>query len=182
MNPHLPYIIPFTGLKEGLHQFDFQADKGFFGAITDSLISSGTVTAHLDFDKQPTMMVLSFRFEGKIATSCDRCCEPITQKIKGSSRYIVKMAETESEDDEIVYISFGKTSLNVAHFLYESIVLELPLRNVHANNGCNPEILAKITGALDFAPQSDEKDEDEPTKNTDNPFKKGLEGFDFTKN
>ena len=52
------YSIPFTGLKPGIHQFEFGVDDSFFKEFEYSLVKSGKLKVDLDLEKQETMMIL----------------------------------------------------------------------------------------------------------------------------
>jgi len=54
------YSIPFTGLKLGVHNFEFEVNDAFFGEFEYSLVKSGSLKVELELDKQETMMFLHF--------------------------------------------------------------------------------------------------------------------------
>ena len=64
------FSIPFTGLKLGKHQFDFEIDKSFFDAFEHSLVKDGALKATVELDKQETMLILGFHVEGTIKLNC----------------------------------------------------------------------------------------------------------------
>lgn len=125
------FSIPIKGIQNGVHQFDFQLDTAFFEAFEDSIIKEGFFDVKLEVDKRPDMFVLVFSFEGTVKTACDRCLEIIDLPVEGSEQLLVKLAETPSEEAEIVYITPTLTSLNVAKYIYEFINLSLPLIKVY---------------------------------------------------
>ena len=172
MDALISYNIPFSGLRAGIHTFDFQADASFFAAIPDSPISDGLVNATLKFDKRNDMFIIDFDFSGNIQVTCDRCADDYAQTVKGKTQFFVKFAETPHETDEITYISYLDSHFNVAHFLYESIVLALPIRRIHPNNSCNPIALALINGSSQLAANAETDDA------LENPFAKALKGLD----
>ena len=146
MDPLKKFAIPISGLKNGIHQFNFQVDKGFFDAFEESIIKDGLFDVQLDFDKRVDMFVLVFTFNGTARTNCDRCLEKIDLPIEGTEQLIVKVAETPSEEDEIVYITDTLSSLNVAKYIYEYIHLGMPLIKVYDCENddpmpCNEKIL-----------------------------------------
>ncbi|MEY4928213.1 MAG: hypothetical protein RI894_2651 [Bacteroidota bacterium] len=180
IHPHLSYSIPFTGLTEGIHEYKFHVDSEFFSAIKDPLVSDGDVDAVLLFDKRPNMMLLSFTYEGVLTVTCDRCADDFDQEIVGESEYIVKFGDRNYEEEDIVYILRSEINLNVAHYLYESMVLELPLRRVHPDDNCNPDVVKNIAGESDFLPNFDNDDDEQTDEQTgkpineNNPFAKAF--------
>jgi uncharacterized metal-binding protein YceD (DUF177 family) len=175
MNELIAYKIPYAGLKNGLHSFVFQADNTFFAAIPDALIQEGSIKATMTMDKTVEMMVFQFEYEGSVTLPCDRCLDDYEQNIKGESEYIVKFADREYEEDEIIYITNTEGNLNVAHFLYESIVLELPTRRIHQEGECNSAVVSLIAGESSLEANADGFEGS--TINEENPFAKVLKDF-----
>lgn len=157
------YSIPLEGLKDGMHQFDFQIDEEFFKHFEKSPIEKGNFNLMLYFDKRPDLLVLTFDFKGSFHTNCDRCLENIHLPIQGNEQLIVKYADEPGEDAEVIYITRGTQHLNVAKFIYEFICLAIPIVRVYdceadENPPCNKDILALLY-------QNDIEEEKEETKN-----------------
>jgi uncharacterized protein len=150
MNYLSQYTIPFSGLKEGVHLFDFSADNRFFAEFGESEITEGSVTIQVKLEKRSTYLRLTFVLKGKVELMCDRCLEYYWQPIKSSNPMLVRFSETETEDgDEVIYIHPGSHQVEVAKLIYEFIILSIPIRHVHpeGKNGeslCNPEMLHKL--------------------------------------
>ena len=150
MNYLSQYTIPFSGLKEGKHLFDFKADDRFFTSSEESEIEKGNVDIVIELEKRSTYLGLVFTLKGEVELTCDRCLENYMQPIKSQNNLLVKFSEEEIEEDaEIIYIHPNDHQLEVAHLIYEFIVLSLPIRHLHPNdkNGkslCNPEMLRKL--------------------------------------
>ena len=143
------FTIPLEGLKDGMHQFDFQIDKEFFKHFEQSPIQEGNFDLKLFFDKRPDLLVFTFDFKGSFSTNCDRCLEDIDLPMKNSQQLIVKYAETPSEEAEVVYIERGTQQLNVAKYAYEFICLSIPMIKVYdceadENPPCNQTILDQL--------------------------------------
>ncbi len=150
MNYLSQYKIPFSGLKEGEHLFDFSVDDRFFAEFEESEITKGRVNIQIKLEKRTTYLRLTFVFKGKVELLCDRCLEYYSQPIKGNNPMLVKFSETETDDgDEVIFIHPGSHEIEVAQLIYEFIVLSIPIRHVHpvGKNGeslCNPEMLDKL--------------------------------------
>ncbi len=150
MNYLSQYTIPFSGLKEGMHLFDFSADDRFFAEFGESEITKGSVTVQVKLERRSTYLKLTFTHKGEVELICDRCLEAYSQPVKGVNPMLVKFSETETDDgDEIIFIHPGSHQVEVAQLIYEFIVLSVPIRHVHPDgkNGdslCNPEMLHKL--------------------------------------
>ena len=64
LKPLKQFSVPFTGLKIGKHQFDFEIDNSFFDAFEYSLLKKGNLKAEVELDKQETMLILHFHIQG----------------------------------------------------------------------------------------------------------------------
>lgn len=145
------FLLPFSGLKNGIHLFDYQIDNVFFECFEDSIIQNGKVRVHLKFDKRPSFFVLNFDFEGYVEMNCDRCLEDFEMPLNNEQQFIVRLSEIEKEDEEeVVYIKTTDTEINIATFIYEIIHLNLPMRKVcedgeNGNPDCNENMFGYIS-------------------------------------
>ena len=150
MNYLSQYTIPFSGLKEGEHLFDFIADDRFFAGFEESEMTKGSVAVQVKLEKRSTYLRLSFALKGEVELICDRCLENYLQPIKSSYPMLVKFSETETDDgDEVIYIHPGSHQVEVAGLIYEFVVLSIPIRHVHpegkkGKSQCNQEMLHKL--------------------------------------
>ncbi len=164
MDGLVEYSIPVQGLGNGVHRFQFEVDEAFFRHFPVSPVEAGTVSVALDFDKRPDMYVLEFEFEGTVKAECDRCLAEIDLPVAGRERLLVKFSqEAEPEEADVIYISPEAQRLNVAKYIYEYIVLAMPMIKVYdcendENRVCNEEMLEYLDGG---APQTDEAAPDE---------------------
>ncbi len=71
MNIEKDFLIPFVGLKQGKHQFEYQIDKTFFEAYNFDEYNDVAVKVDLVLDKKSTMLELAFKHKGTINVPCD---------------------------------------------------------------------------------------------------------------
>lgn len=144
------YTVPFSGLKEGKHLFDFSADHRFFAGFEESEIEKGSVNIQVELEKRSTYLRLTFMLKGEVELICDRCLERYLQPIESRNLMLVKFSETETDDgDEVIYIHPGAHQVEVAKLIYEFIILSIPIRHVHpedaeGNSLCDPGMLRKL--------------------------------------
>jgi uncharacterized metal-binding protein YceD (DUF177 family) len=167
MNSLHAYILPLKGLGDGNHHFKFTVEDDFFQAFESSPIEKGTIELNVSLDKRPTLLVFDFSFAGWVATSCDRCLANIQLPIDGENRLLVKYGEGELEynDEDVVFISQDTSSWSIAQFVYEYVLLALPLIKVYdcqaeAEPPCDKQMLAKL--AIVEAPEISSKEENNP--------------------
>ncbi len=153
------YTIQFSGLKPGRHDFEFEIDKKFFESIEYSEIQDGKLKVALALDKHTNMLVLDFVIAGDVNVPCDRCGEDFLLPISDKQRLIIKFGEQTTEvAEDVMVIPRNESELNVAHFIYEYIILALPQKRVHPEGKCDKEVLKKLKKL---------EDETNKNKNTD---------------
>lgn len=144
------YIVAFTGLQNGVHSFTNHLDRSFFAERDYSPVQEGNIEVELEFDKKDRFFVINFRYAGTIEVECDRCMEMITLPVNNAATLLVKMTESDMKDDlddEILYISPTEIEIDYSQFLYENIVVNIPLYktcedNVGAPKACNSNVLS----------------------------------------
>jgi uncharacterized metal-binding protein YceD (DUF177 family) len=144
------FIIPFSGLKVGNHNFTFEIDDKFFEHFEYSEIKKGKLHINCLLEKQLRMMVLYFDIAGTVRVPCDRCAEEFDQAVEGSFKLIVKFGLDHTEEaEDILVITEKEHELDISQFLYEYVHLLLPIKKVHGtdetgNSLCNPEVIRYI--------------------------------------
>jgi len=144
------FSIPFTGLKLGQHQFDFEIDKSFFDAFEYSLVKNGVLKAKVELDKQETMLILNFQILGTIQLNCDKCLTEFANPIEIKERQLIKFAEDdlESDDLEIIMLNRRESEIDVSEMIYEFINVAVPYINNCEQAGqaqsCDPEMIATL--------------------------------------
>jgi uncharacterized metal-binding protein YceD (DUF177 family) len=144
------YIIPFRGLKPGVHPFEFEVGDTFFDLFPESQIRKGAVSIHVNLEKEERMLIFDLTLDGSAEVPCDRCDAPLNIRIAGTERLIVKFGETwQEQSDEVLIIPEMSHQFDLAPFIYEYVHLLLPMRKVHGEEGtdgsqCDPEVIRKL--------------------------------------
>ncbi len=148
------YIIHYKGLSLGAHHFDFEIDGILFQEYQSKDILNGNLIASVDMVKHSTMLELEITVEGQVEVTCDRCLEPFWIDVDFEGTLIVRIVSDELStelDDEMWVITNNEHELNLAHYLYESVCLSIPLQHFHGVNGsnasdCDKAMLSMIAG------------------------------------
>ncbi len=166
MNIEKDFLIPFVGLKQGKHQFEYQIDKTFFEAYNFDEYNDVAVKVDLVLDKKSTMLELAFKHKGTINVPCDLTGEDFDLPIKGKLNLIVKFGDTfNNENDELLVLPHGEFQVNVAQYIYEMIVLSVPSKRVHPGVKDGTLQSEAITKLNELAPK--EQIEQKEEENTD---------------
>jgi uncharacterized metal-binding protein YceD (DUF177 family) len=152
------YIIPFVGLKVGEHHFDYQIDNTFFQNFEYDEFNAVDVKINLKFEKKATLLELYFSAIGVVNINCDITNEPYDQAIDDQLKLVVKFGnEYNDENEEILIVSHGEYEINVSQYIYELIVLAVPVKRIHPgieDGTLQSDILSKLE---ELSPSEDHK-------------------------
>ena len=126
------FDIPFAGLREGSHLFEYQIDNKFFEAFQFDDFNDANVKVDIKFVKKSTFLELTFTTIGTVNVPCDSTNEPYNQEINATSPLLVKFGtEFNNEHEEILMLPHEAYQINVAQYIYETIVLAVPTKRIH---------------------------------------------------
>lgn len=132
MKVNKEFLIPFAGLKQGKHQFEFDIDKTFFDDFGFDEYNDVNIKVNLILEKRSTMLELTFKHKGTVNVPCDLSNENFDLPVKGKLGLIVKFGEEYNNDnDEILVLPHGEHQVDVSQYIYEMIVLSVPSKRVH---------------------------------------------------
>lgn len=142
------YAIPFVGLKEGQHRFDYKIDNAFFDLFDFQEFNSTDVTVDIEFTKKANMLELEFNFSGYVNINCDVSLEPYNQEINNRLSLVVKFGDVYNEDnEELLILPHGEHEVQVQQYIYEGIILGLPAKRIHPgveDGSIDSDILEKL--------------------------------------
>jgi uncharacterized metal-binding protein YceD (DUF177 family) len=168
LKPLKQFSIPFTGLKIGKHQFEFEIDNSFFDAFEYSLVKKGALKATVELDKQETMLILQIHIYGTVKLDCDKCLAEFNAPLDIKERQIVKFAEDELESDdlEIIVLSKKESAIDVSEILYEFINVSVPFIKICGQNGdgqqCDQEMIDRLESLSHGGDKKEELTNDDP--------------------
>jgi len=152
------FDINFKSLSLGSHDFSFELNDEFLQLFEYTDHQHLQAKASLVLIKHNTFLELSFAAKGKIEVVCDKSGEPFMQKIKNNFLLMVKFGDAYNDnDDETLILPQGEYQVSVAQYLYELIVLAIPLKNIH------PDVLSgKKAVDVKEEPDFESKEEIDP--------------------
>ena len=170
------FDIAFVGLKPGIHQFEYQVDDKFFADYKETDFENCYATVKVSLEKNTSFMMLKFEIGGSVTVVCDRCGNNLPIDLWDEFSLVIKqvenpeeMNETE-EDPDIFYISRTESHIHMADWIYEFVMLSIPMQRMCSEDEmggpqCNKEILAML------------KKMNSGTIENNHPLQKGLEKF-----
>lgn len=106
------------------------------------------------------MLTFYFDLDGTSDLPCDRCLDVLPYPTSGSYKFILKLENQESNDDEIVYLPPDSYEINVASHLFEFQVLSLPFKKdcIRDNHPSCDEVNRILSEGV--GPDDDDDEED----------------------
>jgi uncharacterized protein len=144
------YTIPYHGLSQGMHEYDFEVKKRFFEHFENPDIPGGEVSVSLKLNKKSAFMELDFQIIGYLSVVCDRCLEVFNKEVDLKEKLYIRFGDVEEEESEnVIVLPREETRLNIAQYIYEFSALNLPVQRIHpedknGNPECNKEMLKKL--------------------------------------
>jgi len=158
MKKETEYIIHFKGLHEGTYEYNYLINKKFFSTIEGSMYEDGNINVKLTFSKSMQMLILDFNIAGTVSSICDNCLESVEVPFICKEKICVKFGDEYDEPSEdVIILPFNEHEIDVSKIIYDLIVTSLPIRHLHnpnnnSKNGCNKEMLKKISEYSVFEP------------------------------
>ncbi|MFD0990459.1 YceD family protein [Mariniflexile jejuense] len=176
MKPLKEFTIPFVGLKIGKHHFEYKIEQAFFEYFEYEEFNNSNVDVNLILDKKTTLLELNFKISGFVNVNCDLTNEPYNQPIKNEFDLVVKFGdEYNDEFEDILIVPHGTYEINVQQYIYELIVLSVPIKRIHPgveDGTLDSDILKKLE---ELSPKiKEEKETEEETDPRWNTLKKLL--------
>ena len=138
------YNVVLRDISNETRVFEYDLDNEYFKKIDSPEIQKGDIKAKVTVQKKQSVYELQFILEGTVIIPCDRCLDDMVQPIHYKEKLQVKFGDTFSEEDEIVIVPESEGAINIAWFLYEFIVLNIPMKHVHATGECNKTMVTKL--------------------------------------
>ena len=138
------YTIDLKGLSEDVTVCEFNLDDEFFRALDGSQLEHGALHVSVSIRKMTGFFDLQFHTVGSVIVCCDRCLDDMEQLIEADNHLVVKLGDTYSEGDDTVTVDENEGMLDLSWFIYEFIMLAIPIKHVHAPGKCNSAMTRKL--------------------------------------
>lgn len=137
--------IDLTTLQGDSFEASWQLGDDYFESLDDAEIQHGKINAQLSIRKAVAgAFSLTLTIDGEVTVQCDRCLDDMQQPVAGESSYTVKLGATPDDDGETITVDENEGILSTAWIIYETIVLAIPIKHVHAPGKCNDAMTKKL--------------------------------------
>ena len=136
------FEIDLKAIEKDDKSFSYSLEDSFFTDLEAQDITGGLVDAQVLVKKKVASYELHLHVNGNITIPCDRCLDNMNQPINADSVLKVKFGPSYlDEGDDLIVVPEDEGRINVAWFLYEMIVLSIPIHHAHNDGECNAEMM-----------------------------------------
>ena len=139
-----PLKIDLKALTEQETLREFTLDDDYFQALDGSQLEHGLLHVSVSIRKMAGFIEILFHTEGTVTVTCDRCLDDMDQSIEADNRLMVKLGAAYAEEDDTVTVNELEGMLDLSWFVYESVMLAIPIKHVHAPGKCNSAMTQKL--------------------------------------
>lgn len=126
------FQIDVFSLSQKLHEFEFEITDKLFSIYDQSIVKKGRGICKLSLQKAETMMTLHFDIDVEVELTCDRSLEKFWHPIRLNEKIIIKFGnDNYSLSEDVIVMRNDTPSLNVSGFIYEFIMLAVPMKKLH---------------------------------------------------
>lgn len=127
------YNIKIQSLSNNEHSFMFEFSQDLFEFFSnENEIQNTKGSCKVVIVKSDIMLNTIFLIDGETQLICDRTLEKYIHKINFQKKILFKFGDIEEElSDEILIIDRNKPIINIAKYIYEFFILELPVKRLH---------------------------------------------------
>ena len=136
----------------------YDIDDDFFHSI-EGLVEHGQIhtTIHINGSAHTRRYVIHIHSAGTVAVPCDRCLANVTIPIDTDDELAVMLGDEYSDEGDTVIIPETDGYIDISQFIYEFIVLSLPIKRVHEPGECDEQMLKVLSSHL----AAEEQEEDD---------------------
>mgnify|MGYP000035907304 CR=1 FL=1 len=127
-------------MQQDTYSCEYVLNDEFFKSINAPDIRKGSMHVHLDVRKSAGGFILYFHTWGQVTVPCDRCLDDLELYVDTTNTLKVKFGAEFSDEEEVVTIP-EEGYIDIAWFLYEFIVLSLPMQRMHEQGKCNADMM-----------------------------------------
>ena len=139
------FNINLKGLTADVTPLEYEIDNGFFQSIDDAQVQGGSLHVSGSIRKAIGFFELKLHINGTAIVTCDRCLEPMDQPVDTDMRLVIKLgSENSDEGDDVVIVDEHDATIDTSWYIYESVVLAVPIQHVHQLGDCNVAMSEKL--------------------------------------
>ena len=138
------YKIDLLSSGLGGKTFEYEIGDDFFAHI-DGLIQRGIIHTTVVCLSAGSINKFQIHSVGTVIVPCDRCLSDLELRIETTDELDVKLGDEYVDDGECVIVPETEGYLDLAQFIYEFIVLSMPLTCSHEPGKCDETMMHELS-------------------------------------
>ncbi len=133
-------------LSRGLEgkTLEYDIDDAFFGRI-GGLIQRGRIHSTIACVSADTIYKFQIQSVGTIVVPCDRCLSDFELRIETTDILNVKLGDEYADEGDCVVVPETEGRIDLAQFIYEFIVLSMPITCCHEPGKCDEAMMHELS-------------------------------------
>lgn len=133
-------------LSRGLEgkTFEYDIDDAFFRQI-DGLIQRGKLHSTVTCKGANTIYKFQIQSVGTVIVPCDRCMSDLELRIETTDVLNVKLGDEYADEGDCVVVPEAEGRIDLAQFIYEFIVLSMPIVCCHEPGKCDDAMMQELS-------------------------------------
>lgn len=133
-------------LSHGLEgkTFEYDIDDAFFRQI-DGLIQRGKLHSTVTCKGANTIYKFQIQSVGTVIVPCDRCMSDLELRIETTDVLNVKLGDEYADEGDCVVVPEAEGRIDLAQFIYEFIVLSMPIVCCHEPGKCDDAMMHELS-------------------------------------
>ena len=170
MKPIKQYIVDLDSVKDIPLNISYNLSESFFSLFEDTPVSKGNVHTNISIESCGlNEFFIKVKLDGNIKLPCDRCLGEMDQLVSISDTYKVRYGMDIRIGDEFVSMSKddpeydftldeGVSTFDLSSLIYELLTLSIPIKHVHLEGECDPEMEKVLQEHLAVLPGSNDEE------------------------
>lgn len=149
--------------------FEWDVDDAFFGDI-DGLVKRGSMHVSAECVNAGSIFKFMIHSVGTVIVPCDRCLADLELRIDTEDELAVKLGDDYADDGDCVVVPETEGVLDLAQFIYEFIVLSMPITCQHEPGKCDDAMMQTLSmHQAARSGQEGDENEDQNEESNDGP-------------
>lgn len=164
------YKLPLRPLVVGTHKFSFRLTKDFFEQMESTDVRDGDILAEVTVEYTGDVYEIDMHCTGAVTIACDRCLDDMQESIDACYHTAAKYGDCYNDEDEtMIEVPRSDSSLDIAHMLYDTVMLDIPIQHMHEEGLCNSAMSDILNRHRVIDTQDSPEQGQEHIENTDTP-------------
>ncbi|MCD8282450.1 MAG: DUF177 domain-containing protein [Prevotella sp.] len=136
--------IDLRNIAEEESSYSCELGDEFFNSFAGADVKGGAMHCDVSVRKRRERFEIRLGIAGSVKVLCDRCLEEMVQPVSGEETLFALLGSETADDGETIVVGEREGVLDLTWFVYEMVILAIPISHSHAAGECNPEMESRL--------------------------------------